>query len=73
MVAVSPWLAWDEHKELKSLLPFLKSPQAKLRALYLSYADEPPNVKTDLESVVSALKSRSDTSLRWDRPTIPPC
>jgi predicted alpha/beta superfamily hydrolase len=74
MIVASPWLAWDDHKELKSLLPFLKNPQARLRTLYLSYASEAsegPDMKNDIESVVSALRSRSDTSLRWELATYP--
>jgi len=74
LIAGSPWLAWDDHRELKALLPFLESPQLKLRTLYLSYADEGsegPDMKLDVESVVSTLKSRGDASLKWELGTYP--
>ncbi len=72
MVVASPWLAWDEHKELNSLLPFLKGPQTKLRTLFLSYAAaEGPDMKPDVEAVVAALQSRTGATLRWELATYP--
>ena len=39
MVA-SPWLAWDDHRELKELVPFLTSKEMQLKALFFTYAAE---------------------------------
>jgi predicted alpha/beta superfamily hydrolase len=69
LIVASPWLAWDERKELQALVPFLKSPQARLQTLFLSYADEGPDMKADVESVVAALQARSQASLRWELAT----
>jgi predicted alpha/beta superfamily hydrolase len=72
MIVASPWLAWDDHKELKSLLPFLTSQRSKLRTLFLSYAAaEGSDMKPDVESVVSALQTKSDKSLEWQLATYP--
>ena len=64
MVA-SPWLAWDDHKELNQLLPFVRSTQLRLRALFVSWADEGAEMRADVDALTTALTSRTDASLRW--------
>lgn len=71
IIAASPWLAWDDAKELKQLVPFLESSEVKTRALFVSYADEGPDMKTNVETLISALRARKDASLRWSLATYP--
>jgi predicted alpha/beta superfamily hydrolase len=44
VIAASPWLGWDDRKELKELVPFLASDKALARTLFFAYADEGPEV-----------------------------
>jgi predicted alpha/beta superfamily hydrolase len=71
VIAVSPWLAWDDRRELKMLEPFLSSEQVKTRALFFSSADEGPGMRADLDGVTRALKARRATSLRWSSAAYP--
>jgi predicted alpha/beta superfamily hydrolase len=71
VVTVSPWLAWDDRRELKMLVPFLSSAEMKTRALFFSSADEGPEMRADLDQLTRALKARRATSLRWDSVTYP--
>jgi uncharacterized protein len=71
VMAARPWLAWDDHKELKYLVPFLASDKALTRTLFFTYADEGPEMKVDMDALASALRSRKDTSLRWDSGAYP--
>lgn len=71
IIAVSPWLAWDDHKELKELLPFLASVNVRTRALFFSYADEGAEMMADIDALTRALRSRNDASFRWDLGTYP--
>jgi tetratricopeptide (TPR) repeat protein len=69
IIAASPWLAWDDARELKQLVPFLESAESKTRALFVSYANEEhqagPEMKANVETVIRALRARKDASLRW--------
>ena len=68
VIAASPWLAWDDGKELKELLRFIASSRFQVRTLFLSYAaeiSEGPGMRANVESVIAALKSRNDRSLHW--------
>jgi predicted alpha/beta superfamily hydrolase len=71
VIAASPWLAWDDRKELKQLLPFLLSADVKARTLFFTSADEGPGMKADLDAVAAALRSRKDGSLRWGAAAYP--
>ena len=71
IIAVSPWLAWDDHKEIKELLPFLASANVRTRALFFSYADEGPAMKADIDALTQALRARNDASFRWDQAAYP--
>jgi predicted alpha/beta superfamily hydrolase len=71
VMVASPWLAWDDRRELKQLVPFLTSKQMQLKALFLTYAAEGASMKADIDAVAAALKSRSDTSLRWESRSYP--
>ncbi len=71
VVAVSPWLAWDDRKELKMLVPFLSSAQVKTRALFFSSADEGPEMRANLDQMTRALKARRAGPLRWGSATYP--
>jgi predicted alpha/beta superfamily hydrolase len=66
IIAASPWLAWDDGNEIKKLLPFLASADVKTRALFLTCGGEGPEMKANLDAVISALRTRKDASLRWD-------
>ena len=65
VIAASPWLAWDEKRELRELLPFVSSPRLRVRALFLSHADETADMKPDIDAVVAVLRQRGDSSVRW--------
>ena len=71
VIATSPWLLWDDRKELKELLPFLTSTNMRTRELFFSYADEGPEMKIDIDALTRALRSRSDASVRWESATYP--
>jgi predicted alpha/beta superfamily hydrolase len=71
IIAASPWLAWDDRKELKLLLPFLASADFKARALFFTCADEGPEMNADIDALASALRARKDGFLRWDSATYP--
>lgn len=65
VIAVSPWLAWDENRELKELIPFVSSPALHVRSLFLSYGDTVGNMKPNIDALVAALRKRSDSSVLW--------
>lgn len=65
VIAASPWLAWDEKKELRELVPFVASPRLRVRALFLSHASESPDMKPDVDALVAALRQRGDSSVQW--------
>ena len=65
VIAASPWLAWDEKRELKELIPFVSSPALRVRALFLSHAAETADMKPDVDALVAALRQRGDSSVRW--------
>jgi predicted alpha/beta superfamily hydrolase len=71
VIAASPWLDWDDGKELKQLLPFLVSDNVKTRALFLTCGGEGPEMKANLDAVTSALRTRKDASLSWDSAIYP--
>jgi len=75
IIAASPWLAWDDASELNQLVPFLESAELKTRALFVSYANEEhqvgPEMKANVETVISTLRARKDASLRWASATYP--
>jgi len=75
IIAASPWLAWDDARELKQLVPFLESAELQTRALFVSYANEEhqvgPEMKANVETVIRALRARKDASLRWASTTYP--
>jgi uncharacterized protein len=65
IVAASPWLAWDDASELKQLVPFLESTEVKTRVLFVTSANEGPEMSANVETLISAVRARKDTSLRW--------
>jgi hypothetical protein len=71
VIAASPWLAWDDRKELTQLVRFLTSQQVQLRTLFFSYADEGAGMKTNVEALSMALQSRADSALRWNSRSYP--
>jgi predicted alpha/beta superfamily hydrolase len=64
LVVASPWLAWDDRKELNELLTFVPTPRFQVKGLFLSYANEGPEtkMKANVDTLVGALKSRNDPS-----------
>jgi predicted alpha/beta superfamily hydrolase len=42
IVAASPWLAWDDARELQQLVPFLESAEVKSRVLFVTSANQGP-------------------------------
>jgi predicted alpha/beta superfamily hydrolase len=71
VIAASPWLAWDDRKELTQLVRFLTSQQVQLRTLFFSYADEGAEMKANVEALSMALQSRGDSALRWNSRSYP--
>src|SRR2546429_496155 len=71
VIAASPWLAWDDSKELKQLVPFLAGADLKTRVLFLTCGGEGPEMKAGIDTVTSALRTRHDSSLHWDFPVYP--
>lgn len=65
VIAVSPWLVWDERKELKLLTPFLSGDGVKTRALFFTSGDEGAELKDVLAQLSSALKRKRSKGLRW--------
>ena len=65
VMATSPWLAWDDNKELGELLPFLASDRSRVRAIFVSYADEGAEMKGNVEALINTLRSRNDNYIRW--------
>ncbi len=64
LIVASPWLAWDDSKELKALLPFVSTPRFQVKGLFVSYASEGPEMKANVDTLVGALKSRNDPSFQ---------
>jgi hypothetical protein len=71
VIAVSPWLVWDERKELKLLTPFLSGDGVKTRALFFASGDEGAGLKDDLAQLSSALRRSKAKGLRWGSATYP--
>jgi predicted alpha/beta superfamily hydrolase len=71
IIAASPWLGWDDARELKQLMPFLESTEVKTRVLFVTTANDWPELKANIETLISALRARKDASLKWDAATYP--
>jgi predicted alpha/beta superfamily hydrolase len=71
IIAASPWLAWDDASELKQLVPFLESTEVKTQVLFVTSANEGPEMKTNIETLSNAVRARKNASLRWDSVTYP--
>ena len=71
VIAVSPWLVYDNRKELALLAPFLASDAVKTRALFYTSGDEGKEMSEVVASVTKALKARKDRSLRFASATYP--
>jgi predicted alpha/beta superfamily hydrolase len=74
IIAISPWLAWDNHKEIRELEPFLATAKTPVRALFFSYTDpvhDGPDMKGDIDALSAALRKRNDPVLRWSTSTYP--
>jgi len=72
IMVASPWLAWDDHKESKALVSFFATTKkAPVHALFFSYADEGPVVKSGIDALTAALRARNDPSLRWASASYP--
>jgi predicted alpha/beta superfamily hydrolase len=67
IIAISPWLSWDDHKELHALESLLASAGTPARALFLSHTGthDGPDMKSDLDALTAALRARNDPALRW--------
>jgi uncharacterized protein len=74
VIAISPWLSWDNHRELHELRASLATAKTPVRALYFSYTDpvhDGPEMKGDIQALSAALKARNDPALRWATATYP--
>lgn len=71
VIAVSPWLVWDERKELAALTPFLAGAGVKTRALFFTSGDEGDAMRDVLGKVSAALKTTASKGLRWGSATFP--
>lgn len=67
IIAISPWLAWDDHRELTELDAFLRSAKTPVRTLFVSNtgANDGPEMKSDIDALSAALRARNDPALRW--------
>ena len=65
IVASSPWLVWDEGRELKALQPFLGTDAPKTRALFFTLGNEGPAMQSALDTLTAALRARPGGALRW--------
>ena len=65
VIAASPWLAWDENRELRELIPFVSSPELRVRRLFLSYTDDIGDMKPNIDVLVTALRKRNDSTVYW--------
>lgn len=71
VIAASPWLSWDDRKELKELVPFLAGPAVKTRALFFTCGDEGADMKANLDALTDALRTRKNPSLQWNSAIYP--
>lgn len=71
IIAASPWLAWDDRKELHQLVPFVAGPGVEVRTLFLTCGGEGAEMAANLDTLKSALRARADTTLRWDSAAYP--
>jgi hypothetical protein len=71
IIATSPWLAWDDHKERNALVQFFTSSKVPSRTLFFSYADEGAEMKGDIDALSNALRSQNIPTLRWKTATYP--
>jgi predicted alpha/beta superfamily hydrolase len=71
VIAVSPWLVWDERKELALLTPFLAGAGVKTRALFFTSGDEGDAMREVLGKVSAALKATASKGLRWGSANYP--
>ena len=71
VIAVSPWLVWDERKELALLTPFLAGSGVKTRALFFASGDEGAEMRDVLGQVSAALKATASSGLRWGSANYP--
>jgi len=71
VIAVSPWLVWDERKELRLLAPFVSGDGVKTRALFLASGGEGHDLNDVLAQLSSALGKSTSKGLRWARATYP--
>lgn len=68
IIAISPWLAWDNHKEIHELEHFLPTAKTPIRALFFSYTDpvhDGPDMKGDIDALSAVFRARNDLKLRW--------
>ncbi len=74
VIAISPWLAWDDHRELHELQASLATAKTPVRALFFSYTDpvhDGPDMKGDIDALSAALTTRNDPALRWSMSAYP--
>jgi predicted alpha/beta superfamily hydrolase len=71
VIAVSPWLVWDERKELALLTPFLAGGGVRTRALFFTSGDEGPAMRDVLAQVTAALKKTASKNFRWSSANYP--
>lgn len=65
VVASSPWLVWDEGRELKALESFLATDAPKARAVFFTLGNEGPGMRSALDALAAALGKRPSGALRW--------
>ena len=71
VIAASPWLSWDDNKELKALEPFLAGPDVQARALFFTCGGEGAAMNANLDALTNTLRGRKNDLLRWDSATYP--
>ncbi|MCM3877614.1 MAG: alpha/beta hydrolase-fold protein [Thermoanaerobaculia bacterium] len=71
VIAVSPWLVWDDRKGLAPLTAFLSGGGVKTRALFFTSGDEGDAMRDVLGKVSAALKTTAPSGLRWESANYP--
>lgn len=71
IIAASPWVAWDDFKELKQISPLLETSDLHTRVLFLSSADEGTEMREGIQGLTAALRARKDRTLRWEVASYP--
>lgn len=60
VLAASPWLSWDEGRELRELVLFVQTDALRVRRIFLSHGEDVAHMKANIETLVGAIQKRAD-------------